>query len=203
NFNALNLGSINGQNGWVGNCVVAPGEATNATRGDKNLECTGTPGLPNGQGALHAFERLPNRNYHVQFDVWTRGVVDGTHGKLFLENPPGDGTNTILQFAIGCNNIRATFEYHANTTRTLLSFPCSNGPHYRVACIWHDGGTEFRCGAAVYPNDPVEANFISIPALNEYGVPETIGPFDRIRVLGGIGERVGTTTFDKVQDLAD
>lgn len=197
-FDSLNAGSINGQAGWVGNCAVAPGIAP-----DKNLECTGGPGLPNGRGAQHAFFRPANRNYHFQFDVWTRGVVDATHGKVFLENPPGDGSTTILQFAIGCNNIRATSEYHANTTRTLLSFPCTNGPHYRVACIWHDGGTAFRCGASVLPNDPVEANFITIPAIDENGAPEPIGAFDRVRVLGGIGERVGTTVFDKVQVLSD
>ena len=80
---------------------------------------------------------------------------------------------------------------------------CVNGQRYRVACIWHDGGNAFRCGAAVYPQDPVEANFVTIPALDEYGQPETIGPFDRVRMLGGIGERVGTTTFDKVQILSD
>ena len=197
-FDPLAVGSINGQGGWAGNCVVASGVAP-----DKNLECTGALGLPNGRGAQHSFVRPANRNYHLQFDVWTRDVTTSTHGKVFLENPPGDGSHTILQFAIGCDNIRATFEYHANTTRGLLSFPCTNGPHYRVACIWHDGGTAFRCGASVLPNDPVEANFITIPAINETGTPEPIGAFDRIRVLGGIGERTGTTVFDKVQVLSD
>jgi hypothetical protein len=189
-------GPIGGQGGWTGNCVVAPGVPP-----DKNLDCTGTPGLPNGQGAMHTFYRPPNRHYHFQFDVWTRGVVDATHGKVFLENPPGDGSNTVLQFAIGCNNIRATFEYHANTSTTLLTFPCSNGPRYRVACNWVDGGTEFWCGAAVYPNDPVEN--IRVPALSEYGYPEPIGAFDRVRLLGGIGQRQGTSTFDKVQVLSN
>jgi hypothetical protein len=195
-FDFYQPGPIGGQGGWTGNCMVAPGVAP-----DKNLDCTGTPGLPNGQGAMHTFYRPPNRHYHFQFDVWTRNVVDGTHGKVFLENPPGDGTNTVIQFAIGCNNIRATFEYHANTSTTLLSFPCSNGPRYRVACNWVDGGTEFWCGAAVYPNDPVEN--IRVPALSEYGYPEAIGAFDRVRFLGGIGERQGTSTFDKVQVLSN
>jgi hypothetical protein len=194
NFDSYWPGPIGGPGGWTGHCVVSGGT-------DKNLGCTGTPGLQNGQGALHAFYRPPNRRYHFQFDVWTAGVVDATHGKVFLENPPGDGSNTVLQFAIGCNNIRATFEYHANTSTTLLSFPCSNGPRYRVACNWADGGTEFWCGASVYPNDPVEN--IRVPALDEYGRPETIGAFDRVRLLGGIGQRQGTTTFDKVQVLSN
>jgi hypothetical protein len=197
-FDPLAVGSINGQSGWAGDCLVAAAAAP-----DKNLECTGGPGLTNGRGAQSSFVRPPNRNYHLQFDVWTRDVVDSTHGKVFLEAPPGDGSNSILQIAIGCDNIRATFEYHANTTRGLLSYPCSNGPHYRVVCIWHDGGDAFRCGASVLPNDPVEANFITIPAISQTGAPEPIGPFDRIRVLGGIGQRAGTTVFDKVQVLSD
>lgn len=197
-FDPLPAGVINGHAGWTGNCVVTPGLAP-----DKNLDCTGTAGLPNGQGAQRRFVRPPNRNYHLQFDVWTQGVSDATHGKLFLENYPGDGSTAILQIAVGCNNIRATYEYYALTTKTLLSFPCSNGPHYRVACVWRDGDTAFRCGAAVLPNDPVEANFVTIPAVDVNGNPEPIGPFDRVRVLGGIGQRPGTTTFDKIQILSD
>jgi hypothetical protein len=196
-FDPDNVGTINGQ-GWTGNCQVVAGAGA-----DKFLECTGGPGLTNGRGAQATFVRPPNHNYHLQFDVWTRGVVDSTHGKVFLEGPPGDGSNSILQIAIGCDGIRATFEYHANTTQGLMSFPCSNGPRYRVVCIWHDGGNAFRCGAAVFPNDPVEASFITIPAISGTGAPEAIGAFDRIRVLGGIGERVGTTAFDKVQVLSD
>ena len=200
NFNRLNLGSINGQNGWVGDCLVVPG----LERADKNLDCTGGPGLINGRGAMHSFYRPPGRNYHFQFDAWQSGVVDATHGKVFLENPPGDGTHTILQFAIGCLGVRASFEYHGNTSRTLLSNPsCLNGVRYRVACIWHDGGSEFRCGASVYPADPDESQFVSIPAIGDHGEPEYIGPFDRVRVLGGIGQRPGTTTYDKIQVLSD
>lgn len=183
-------GSINGQGGWTGNCVVAPGVPP-----DKNLDCTGAPGLQNGRGALNAFFRPAHRNYRLQFDVWTRDVTDSTHGKIFLENPPGDGTNAILQVAIGCDNIRATYAYYGNSTRTLLAFPCTNGPHYRVVCTWRDYGNEFLCGASVLPYDPV--NFVSIP------VPYAIGAFDRVRVLGGIGGRLGTTVFDKVQILSD
>jgi hypothetical protein len=197
-FDFLGAGSVGGQAGWSGNCEVVPGVAP-----DKNLDCTGGPGLVNGRGAMHSFFRPANRNYHLQFDVWTHGVVDATHGKIFLENPPGDGSNALFQIAIGCDNIRASYKYYGHTTKTLLSFPCSNGPHYRVACIWRDGGTEFRCGASVLPNDPVEANFVSIPAVNQLGHAYPIGPFDRVRVLGGIGQRVGTTTFDKVQILSD
>jgi len=197
-FDSLAAGSINGQSGWAGACTVVAGAAP-----DRNLACTGSAGLTNGQQALHAFARPPGRNYHLQFDVWTQRVTDATHGKVFLENPPGDGSHTILQLAIGCDNLRATFEYHANTTRTLPgSFPCNAG-HYRVACIWHDGGTEFRCGAAALPSDPIEANFVAIPAIDDNGVPEPIGAFDRIRLLGGIGGRTGTTVFDKVQVLSD
>jgi hypothetical protein len=108
-----------------------------------------------------------------------------------------------MQFAVGCTGIRATFEYHGSTQRTLMSHPCVNGPHYRVACVWHDGATSFRCGASVLPADPQEADFITIPALDDSGAPETIGAFDRVRVLGGIGMRPGTTTFDKIQILSD
>jgi hypothetical protein len=191
-FNFLNDGVIGGQGAWTGNCVVAPYGLP-----DKNLDCTGQAGLQNGRQAMHAFATPRFRNYHLQFDVWTSGVVDGTHGKLFLEGPPGDGSNAIFQVAIGCDNIRATFKYYGSTQRTLLSFPCSNGPRYRVRCIWREGGNSFRCGAAVYPNDPVEANFVTIPTLYP------IATFDRVRMLGGIGERQGTTTFDKVQILSD
>ena len=197
-FDPLAVGTIGGQSGWTGDCAVAA-----ATAPDKNLRCTGAAGLTNGRGAMHAFSRPLNVDYHLQFDVWTEGVVDSTHGKVFLEAPPGDGTNSILQIAIGCDNIRATFEYHANTTRGLLSFPCSNGTHYRVVCIWHDHGDAFHCGASVYPQDPDETNLVTIPAIDANGAPEAIGPFDRIRVLGGIGQRVGTTIFDKVQVLSD
>jgi hypothetical protein len=41
------------------------------------------------------------------------------------------------------------------------------------------------------------------PAVDQNGAPESTGPFDRIRVLGGIGERAGTTVFDKAQVLSD
>lgn len=200
NFNNLNPGIINGQNGWTGDCMVVAGPSA----GDKNLDCTGGAGLQNGRGAMHSFYRPPGRNYHFQFDAWQTGVVDATHGKVFLENPPGDGSHAIIQFAIGCTGVRATFEYHGNTSRTLLSSPtCRNGVRYRVACYWQDGGTEYRCGASDTWEDPNPANFISIPALGNNGEQEYIGPFDRVRLLGGIGERVGTTTFDKVQVLAN
>jgi hypothetical protein len=195
----LNAGPIAGQNGWTGERGVVPYAPP-----DKNLECTGVNWLQNGQNAMHTFIRPPNRNYHLQFDVWTRDVVDSTHGKVFLEDYPGDGSHSILQIAIGCDNIRGTFEYYGNTTQYLMPpHACVNGPHYRVACIWHDGGNAFRCGAAVYPNDPVESQFVTIPALDQYGNLETIGSFDRIRLLGGIGMRVGTTVYDKVQVLSD
>jgi hypothetical protein len=193
-FNDYYDGSINGQGGWTGNCAVTP---------DKNLGCTGGPGLTNGRGALNTFIRPANRNYHLQFDVWTQNVGVQTHGKVFLENPPGDGSHSIFQIVIGCDNIRAVFEYHSNTTTELLHFPCSNDIHYRVACIWQDHGTYLRCGAAVYPYDPVEANFVTIPALGDGGAYEYIGDFDRVRVLGGMGESSGTTVFDKLQILSD
>lgn len=199
NFNNLNLGSINNQNGWTGDCNVVWG----MTKLDKNLDCTGSPGLQNGRNAMHSFYRPPGLNYHFMFDAWQTGVVDATHGKVFLENPPGDGSNAIIQFAIGCTGVRATFEYHGNTSRTLLSSPtCRNGVRYRVACYWQDGGTEFRCGASEYPADPDPNTFISIPALGSNGEQEYIGAFDRVRLLGGIGGRVGTTTYDKVQVTA-
>jgi hypothetical protein len=199
NFNRLNSGSINGQNGWVGDCMVVPGVLP-----DKNLDCTGAPGLINGRGAQHSFYRPPNRNYHFQFDAWQSGVTEATHGKVFLENPPGNGSTAIIQFAIGCYGVRASFEYHGNTTKQLLSnSTCLNNVHYRVACIWHDGGPEFRCGASVWPADPDESQFVSIPAIGAHGEPEYVGPFDRVRVLGGIGERLGTTTYDKIQVLSD
>src|SRR5262249_37275159 len=139
-FDFYAVGPIGGQGGWTGDCSVAAAVAP-----DKNLRCTGAPGLVNGRQPMHTFSRPPNLACHLQFDVWTDGVTDPTHGKVFLENPPGDGTNSILQIAIGCDNIRATFEYHPNTTHNLLTFPCSNGPHYRVACIWHDHGNAFHC----------------------------------------------------------
>lgn len=200
NFNNLNLGSIHGQNGWAGDCMVVPGVSS----ADRNLDCTGAPGLTNGRGAQRAFYRPPGRDYHFQFDAWETGVTEATHGKVFLENPPGDGSHTILQFAIGCLGVRASFEYHGNTTRQLLSNrSCVNNVHYRVACIWHDGGTEFRCGASVYPADPDESQFITIPALGDHNEQEYIGPFDRVRVLGGIGERLGTTTYDKIQVVSN
>ena len=199
-FDPLALGSIDGQAGWSGNCSVVSG----LQRGDRNLACSGSPALQNGQGAQHTFARPPNRNYHLQFDVWTDGVTDATHGKVFLENAPGDGSTAILQIAIGCTGIRGTFEYHGTTTRPLMpGHDCVNGPHYRVACIWHDGGNAFRCGASTLPADPDESQFVTIPATDDHGNPESIGPFDRIRVLGGIGFRLGTTTFDKVQVLSD
>jgi hypothetical protein len=82
-FDPLAVGTIGGQSGWTGDCAVAA-----ATAPDKNLRCTGAAGLTNGRGAMHAFSRPLNVDYHLQFDVWTEGVVDSTHGKVFLEAPP-------------------------------------------------------------------------------------------------------------------
>lgn len=194
-FDDYTPGSIDGQGGWAGDC----------TAGNGVLSCTGGPGFPQGRGALNTFDRPANRNYRLQFDVWTVGVTLTPHGKLFLENPPGDGSKGILQVEIGCGNVSAIFEYHSNTQRDLLNFKCDGGlgPRIRVVCIWHDLGTEFRCGAAMYPYDPEEANFITIPAVNDVGGYETIHAFDRVRVLGGIGERTGTTVFEKLQILSD
>lgn len=198
-FNDLNSGPIAGQAGWTGECGVVP-----YTYPDKNLECTGGPGYQNGRNAMHTFARPPNRNYHLQFDVWLRDVAVSTHAKVFLEDPPGDGSHAVMQIVIGCDNIRAVFEYHATTTTYLLqSRTCLNNVRYRVACIWADGGNSFRCGAAVYPADPIESQFVTIWARDDYGHPETMGPFDRIRLLGGMGQSNGTAVFDKVQVLSD
>lgn len=200
NFNSLNLGPVAGQAGWelppgaLNSCVVVPG----MTNGDKNLDCS-YDNSQNGQGALHRFITPPNRNYHLQFDVWMAGVTEATHGKLFLEKGAGTGAGTIFQLATGCSanhaGIRVTFEYGGPVMNLLTDADC-NG-HYRVACIWHDDGLQLRCGASRLPYDPEEAQF---QVMN---TPEAIHAFDLVRVLGGIGPRRGTTTFDKIQVLSD
>lgn len=203
-FNFLALGSIHGQAGWIGSnggtnsCIVVRGPENNIDKSDKNLDCS-YDGSQNGQGALHTFDRIPGRNYHFQFDTWTRGVTEATHGKVFIEDLPGDGSQTRFQFAIGCfqnrTGIRVTFEYSGPVANLLTDTDCTG--HYRVACIWHDGGTQLRCGASRLPADPIESQFVVI------NTPEPIGTFSLVRVLGGIGMRFGTTTFDKVQVLSD
>jgi hypothetical protein len=201
-FDSLALGSIHGQAGWVGSnggansCIVVPG--VNSYNGDKNLDCS-YDGSQNGQGAFHTFSRIPGRNYHFQFDTWMSGVNEATHGKVFIEELPGNGSQTRFQFAIGCSGnhtgIRVTFEYGGPGATLLTDRDCTG--HYRVACIWHDGGTQLRCGASRLPEDPREDQFAVI------NLPEAIGTFSLVRVLGGIGFRQGTTTFDKVQVLSD
>ena len=193
-------GPIAGNAGWtlpagnVTSCIVVPGAGT-----DKNLDCSYN-GATNGQGAMSTFDRPANRNYHFQFDVWMSGVTETVHGKVFLEHGSGDGGGVIFQIASGCTGgevaeISATFEYNGPTASLLAAKGC-NG-HYRVACIWHDAGNQLRCGASVLPYDPVESAFQLI------NTPEPLGPFNLVRVLGGIGYRNGTTTFDKVQILSD
>jgi hypothetical protein len=197
-FNDLNQGVIGGQAGWTGECEVVPYATP-----DKNLECSG-PGFQNGRNAMHTFVRPPNRNYHLQFDVWLRDVTVSTHAKVLLEDPPGDGSHARMQIVIGCDNIRAVFEYHNGTTQYLVPpGRCRNNVRYRIACIWRDGGDSFRCGAAEYPTDPVESQFVTIWARDDYGNPERMGSFDRIRLLGGMGYSNGTAVFDKVQVLSD
>jgi len=211
-FNSLNPGSIYGQAGWsIGAGTVNACQVVADSNTDKNLYCS-DDGSQNGQGALHTFQRLPGHDYHFQFDAWMLGVTQATHGKVFIENYPGDGSNTVFQIALGCNpvvvpdpwtgashleyhaKIRATFEYHGETQKTLLEDVDCTG-HYRVACNWHDGGWQLRCGASRLPYDPVESTVID--------TPEPLGPFSLVRVLGGIGFNRGTTVYDKVQVLSN
>lgn len=204
NFNSYPEGPIAGKGGWelppgaVSSCVVKAASST-----DKNLDCT-NDGSSNGQGALHRFVTPPGRDYHFQYDVWMQGVTEATHGKVFLEYGAGTGAGAIFQLASGCSpdnagvyhaGIRVTFEYSGPVQPLLTDVDC--GGHYRVACIWHDHGSVLQCGASRLPYDPVEADFKVI------NTPEPIGSFNLVRVLGGIGNRGGTTTYDKIQVLSD
>jgi hypothetical protein len=198
NFNSLQVGPVCGQGGWE----LPPGAAsccrvTAASNTDKNLDCS-YDGSQNGQGALHRFITPPGRDYHFEYDVWMSGVTEATHGKVFLESGAGTGGNTIFQFASGCSaghaGIRVTFEYGPGPVLNLLNDADCSG-HYRVACNWSDHGWQLRCGASRLPADPVESQVMN--------TPEPIGSYNLVRVLGGIGMRRGTTTYDKIQVLSN
>src|SRR5262249_9022236 len=96
---------------------------------------------------------------------------------------------------IKTTTIRVNFEYFPTATELLADAGCDG--HYRVACIWADHGNQLRCGAARLPADPVESQFKVI------NTPEPIGSFSLGRLRGGIGNRAGTTYYDKVQVLSD
>jgi hypothetical protein len=172
----LASGNIDGQNGWVGNCVVTDGAAPN-----RYLRCIGNRSATRGVG-LHgagSYTSLVDLGPNVN-------VIDATHGKITYDGPEG----RVFQIIVGCNNIRVAFQM-GGTGATLLTFPCQSAtgaPAFRVVCNWVTGGTVLSCGASRLPEDPT----VFIPL----GLPSPLRPFDRVAV--STFDLPGASLFDKV-----
>jgi hypothetical protein len=178
-FDNLVSGNIDGQNGWVGNCVVVD----DAVPPNKYLKCR------SGNNATKATNGSQTAgNYYLQADVWPNvNVVNSTHGKLSLEGPQG----RVFQIIVGCDNIRVAFQMNGPVA-PLLSFPCSASattpPRYRVICTWSTSDDVLRCGAA--PVDEEVTDWVDLT------VPAPFRPFDRVYV--STFELPGATLFDKI-----
>lgn len=173
-------GSINGQNGWGGNCTVEGGA-------DKSVRCAG------GQSASKEIGFHGAGSYTLLVDIGPDFDVAGsTHGKIFLEGPPtaSNPGGYVFQVVIGCDNVRAAFQ-QSGPTLPLLSFPChsTTGPHAtRVICNWQTGGTVLSCGAAFNQGDP--ATYVNL------ALPSGLLPFDSVELVSF--NLAGATLFDKV-----
>lgn len=175
-FDGLVTGNIDGQNGWVGNCVVTDGTLPN-----KYLKCVGdrsatkSVGLHEAGSYTFLVDLSPNIN-----------VVNSTHGKISLEGPQG----RVFQVIVGCDNIRVAFQMNGPTLG-LASFPCQSltaPPQYRVVCNWSTSGRVLSCGAAKLPQDPTTFTNLALPG--------PLRPFDSVAIM--TFALPGASLFDKV-----
>ena len=177
-FDNLNVGNVDGQNGWVGNCNVVPDENTKT---NKYLKCVG------GTGATKLVGFHGAGSYTLLVDIGPNAnVVNSTHGKIAYDN----GTERAFQILVGCDNIRVAFQM-SGPQAILASFPCGSltgPPAYRVVCNWTTGGTVLSCGAARLPADPT--------VFTDLVVPSGIRPFDRVAI--STFALPGASLFDKV-----
>ena len=173
-------GSVNGQNGWVGNCNSVDGA-------DKYVNCTG------GQNASKEIGLHGAGSYTMLVDIGPSLDVQGsTHGKIFLEGPPTSANpgGYVFQILVGCDNVRAAFQ-QSGPTLPLLSFPCNSvtGPHaVRVICNWHTDGTVLSCGAAYNQGDPT--------TYVDLALPSGLLPFDSVELVSF--NLPGASLFDKI-----
>jgi hypothetical protein len=176
-WDLLNVGNVDGQNGWVGNCTVFPNEDSKTS---KYLKCVGGNGATKGIG-LHGAG-----SYTALVDLGpNNNVVNSTHGKIAFEGPQG----RAFQILVGCDNIRVAFQM-SGPTAVLASFPCQSQfgpPSHRVVCRWSTGGTVLSCGAAALPNDPT--TFVNL------ALPSGMRPFDSLAI--STFPLPGATLFDK------
>jgi hypothetical protein len=172
----LASGNVDGQNGWVGNCVITDGAPPN-----KYLRCPGNRNATKGVGFHGA------GSYTSLVDLGPNiNVIDATHGKIAYDGPDG----RVFQIIVGCNNIRVAFQM-GGAGATLLSFPCQSAtgpPAFRVVCNWVTGGTVLSCGASRLPDDPT----VFIPI----GLPSPLRAFDRVAI--STFDLPGASLFDKV-----
>jgi hypothetical protein len=175
-WDLLNVGNVDGQNGWVGNCTVVPGVGTN-----KYLKCVG------GTGATKAIGLHGAGSYTSLVDLGpNNNVVNSTHGKIAFDGPQG----RAFQILVGCDNIRVAFQM-SGPTAVLASFPCQSltgPPAYRVVCNWSTGGTVLSCGAAALPSDPT--TFVNL------ALPSGLRPFDTVAI--STFALPGASLFDKI-----
>jgi hypothetical protein len=175
-FDHLASGNVDGQDGWVGNCVV-----TDARPPNKYLRCAGNRNATKGVGFHSA------GSYTSLVDVGPNvNVLDATHGKIAYDGPEG----RAFQIIVGCNNIRVAFQM-GGPSMTLLTFPCQSmtgPPASRVVCNWVTGGTVLSCGASRLPEDPT----VFIPL----GLPSPMRSFDRVAI--STFDLPGASLFDKV-----
>jgi hypothetical protein len=175
-FDNLASGNIDGQAGWVGNCVITDGRSAN-----KYLRCVGNRNATKGVGYHGA------GSYTSLVDLGPNiNVIDATHGKLAYDGPEG----RVFQIIVGCNNIRVAFQMGGPSV-TLMTFPCQSEtgpPASRVVCNWATGGTVLSCGASRLPEDPT----VFIPL----GLPSALRPFDRVAI--STFDLPGASLFDKV-----
>ncbi len=176
-FDNLATGSIDGQNGWVGNCTVTEG-----TLPDKYLKCVGDRSASKAIG-LHGAG-----SYTMLVDLGPNAnVVDPTHGKISLEGPQG----RAFQIIVGGDNIRFAYQMGPETAN-LATFPLGSltgPPKIRVVCNWSTGGTVLSCGASVLPLDPTRFVNLALP-------PAGMRPFDSVAIM--TFPRLGASLFDKI-----
>jgi len=177
-FDNLNVGNVDGQNGWVGNCTVFPDENSKL---NKYLKCVG------GNGATKLVGFHGAGSYTSLVDIGPNSNVNvSTHGKIAYDN----GTERAFQILVGCDNIRVAFQM-SGPTAILATFPCGSltgPPAYRVVCNWTTGGTVLSCGAARLPADPT--------VFTDLALPSGMRPFDRVAI--STFPFPGASLFDKV-----
>jgi hypothetical protein len=148
----LRTGSVDGQNGWAGDCRV-----TDGARPNKYLTCAGD------RSATKVFGRHGAGSYSMQFDIGPDPrMVDATHGTIALDGPQG----RAFRITLGCEGIRAGFQADGPSA-SLGTFECGTlrgPPRFRVLCRWSTGGTVLTCGASELPVEPTRFVILALPS---------------------------------------